>query len=62
MQGGVARTMKYKIGDLVVFRVDNYNIVGINPDTRQYYLEPENGDDEVAKLSDRIWVDAKEIE
>jgi hypothetical protein len=54
--------MKYKVGDLVVFGVDNYNVVGINPDTRQYYLEPENGDDEVAKLGDRVWVDAKEIE
>jgi hypothetical protein len=54
--------MKYKISELVAYGVDDYKVVGINADTRQYCLEPENDDDEVTKLGNRIWVDASDIE
>ena len=53
--------MRHKIGDLVQYGAEHYIVVGISEDTQQYCLEPEEGD-EVEKLGNRIWVDAKDID
>jgi hypothetical protein len=53
--------MKYKTGQLISYGAEHYTVVGFNLETRQYCLEPEDGD-EVEKLGNRIWVDAKDIE
>jgi hypothetical protein len=42
-------TMKHKIGDLVEYEAEHYNVVGINENEQKYYLEP-GGDDEIEKL------------
>lgn len=52
--------MKHRLGDLIAYGAEHYNVVGISEDTRQYCLEPEEGD-EVEKLGNRVWVGAKDI-
>jgi hypothetical protein len=52
--------MKRKMGEGVLYGAEHYIVVGVNPDTQEYCLEPEEGD-EIDKLGNRIWAHAKDI-
>jgi hypothetical protein len=52
--------MRRKMGERVLHGAEHYIVVGVNLDTHEYCLEPEEGD-EIDKLGNRIWADAKDI-
>jgi hypothetical protein len=53
--------MKYKIDDLVQYGAEHYKVAGVNEDTQQYCLEPQDVD-VVEQIANQIWVDAKDID
>jgi hypothetical protein len=52
--------MKRKMGERVLFGAEHYIVVGVNAETHEYCLEPEEGA-EIDKLGNRIWAYAKDI-
>jgi len=52
--------MRQKTGDRVKYGREYYTVVGVNFDSHEYCLEPEDGD-EVEKLGNRLWVSEDDL-
>lgn len=52
--------MKRKIGERVLYGAEHYIVIRMNLDSHEYCLESEEGD-EIDKLGNRIWANAKDI-
>lgn len=61
VQSRKRKNMKRKIGDLVAYGAEHYKVAGLNEDTQQYCLEPQDAD-VIQQIADQIWVDAKDID